>query len=271
MQNQPGIRDVSRLLDQLSLSESSSSLANRYQNSRPYPHLTIDNLFNSEQLAAVLQEMSHTRRSDWVHHNTQNLEKLGQKSAAGLGPAGFQLVALLHSAPFLYLLSEITGIWNLLPDPYMHGAGYSIIPPKGKFDVHIDSNADLTSGLIRRLALIIYLNHDWTPEYGGQLELWNEDASRKEAEIEPIFNRTLLMNISETSYHGINPVVEPTGRSRYSFMIYYNTAGNILGKEMGVHSSLYAPDCYKPKHTARSLVRKWTPPVFYDFVRQRIR
>ncbi|WP_433983079.1 hypothetical protein RBB78_15595 [Tunturiibacter empetritectus] len=74
--------------------------------------------------------MSHTRKSDWVHHNTQNLEKLGQKSAAGLGPAGFQLVALLHSAPFLYLLSEITGIWNLLPDPYMHGAGYSIIPQK---------------------------------------------------------------------------------------------------------------------------------------------
>src|ERR1700734_3474284 len=64
----------------------------------------------------------------------------------------------------LYLLSEITGIWNLLPDPYMHGAGYSIIPPKGKFDVHIDSNADLTNGLIRRLALIIYLNRDWSPD-----------------------------------------------------------------------------------------------------------
>jgi hypothetical protein len=271
MQNETGIRQVSRLLDQLSLSESSSSLANRYQNNRPFPYLTIDNLFDREQLTAVLEEMSQTRGSDWIRHNSKNLEKLGQKSAAGLGPAGFQLVALLHSAPFLYLLSEITGIWNLLPDPYMHGAGYSIIPPKGKFDVHIDSNADITSGLIRRLALIIYLNHDWTPDYGGQLELWNEDATRKEAAIEPIFNRTLLMAISETSYHGINPVVEPSGRSRYSFMIYYNTAGSILGKEMGVHSSLYAPDCYRPRPTVRSLVRKWTPPVFYDFVRQRIR
>lgn len=271
MQNEQGIRDFSRLLDQLSLSESSENLADRYQKSAPFPHLTIDNLFKPEQLTAVLGEMSHTRKADWVHHNTENLEKLGQKSAAGLGDAGFQLVALLHSAPFLYLLSEITGIWNLLPDPYMHGAGYSIIPPNGKFDVHIDSNADLTSGLIRRLALIIYLNHDWSPDYGGQLELWNKDATHKEAEIQPVFNRTLLMNISETSYHGIKPVVEPSGRSRYSFMIYYNTAGAILGKEMGVHSSLYAPDCYKPKPTVRSLVRKWTPPVFYDFVRQRIR
>jgi 2OG-Fe(II) oxygenase superfamily len=271
MQNEPGIRDVSRLLDQLSIPESSADLAGRYQNSLPFPHLTIDNLFNSEQLTTVLNEMSQTRKSDWVHHNTQYLEKLGLKSAAALGPAGFQLVALLHSAPFLYLLSEITGIWNLLPDPYMHGAGYSIIPPKGKFDVHIDSNADITSGLIRRLALIIYLNHDWSPEYGGQLELWNKDATRKEVEIEPIFNRTLLMEISETTYHGINPVVEPSGRSRYSFMIYYNTAGRILGKELGVHSSMYAPDCYRPKPTVRSLVRMWTPPVFYDFVRQRIR
>jgi hypothetical protein len=54
-------------------------------------------------------------------------------------------------------------------------------------------------------------------------------------------------------------------------MVYYNTAGSILGKERGVHSSLYAPDCYRPKPTVRSLVRMWTPPVFYDFVRQRIR
>jgi hypothetical protein len=271
MQNEPGIRDVSRLLDQLSLSESSASLAQRYQTNSPFPHLTIDNLFNSEHLTSVLQEMSNTKRSDWVHHNTHNIEKLGQKSAAGLGEAGFQLVALLHSAPFLYLLSEITGIWNLLPDPYMHGAGYSIIPPKGKFDVHIDSNADLTNGLIRRLALIIYLNQDWSPEYGGQLELWNEDASRKVAEIEPAFNTTMLMEISETSYHGIKPVVEPSGRSRYSFMAYYNTSGNTLGKEMGVHSSVYAPECYRPRPSVRSLARRFTPPFVYDFVREKIK
>jgi hypothetical protein len=271
MQNESGIRDFSKLLDQLSIPESSTDLANRYRNGQPFPHLTIDNLFKPEQLTALVQEMSLARGSDWVHHSTQYLEKLGQKSAAGLGPAGFQLLALLHSAPFLYLLSEITGIWNLLPDPYMHGAGYSIIPPKGKFDVHIDANADITSGLVRRLAMIIYLNRDWSPKYGGQLELWNKDATRKEAEIEPIFNRSLLMEISETAYHGINPVVEPSGRSRYSFMIYYNTAGSILGKELGVHSSIYAPDCYRPKPSVRTVVRRWTPPVFYDFVRQRMK
>jgi hypothetical protein len=271
MQTEYGIRDVSRLLDQLSVPESSANLAGRYQNGRPFPYLTIDNLFNPKQLQAVLDEMSQTKKSDWVHHNTRNIEKLGQKSAASLGDAGFQLVSLLHSAPFLYLLSEITGIWNLLPDPYMHGAGYSIIPPRGKFDVHIDSNADRTSGLVRRLALIIYLNHDWSPEYGGQLELWNKDATGRVAAVEPLFNRTLLMEVSETSYHGINPVVEPSGRSRYSFMAYYNTAGSILGKEMGVHSSMYAPDCYQAKPNMRSLARKLTPPLFYDFVREKIR
>jgi len=271
MQNETSIRDVSTRLDQLSIPESSASLAERYRNNSPFPYLTIDNLFEPDRLTTVLNEMSVAKRSDWVYHNTHKIEKFGQKSAVLLGEAGFQLVALLHSAPFLYLLSEITGIWNLLPDPYMHGAGYSIIPPKGKFDVHIDSNEDLTSGLTRRLALIIYLNQDWSPQYGGQLELWNQDASRKVAEIEPVFNRTLLMEVSRTSFHGVNPVVEPSGRSRYSFMAYYNTAGSILGKEKGVHSSMYAPDIYGSKPTVRSLARKFTPPIFYDFVRQKIK
>lgn len=224
-------------------------------------------MFDPMLLENLLAEMSPTESSRWVHHNTRECDKLGQKSAASLGDTGFQLVSFLHSAPFLYLLSEITDIWNLLPDPYMHGAGYSIIPSDGKFDVHVDLNADLTNGLTRRLVLIIYLNKNWKPEYGGQLEFWNQDATQKLGAIEPAFNRTLLMEISDLNYHGIAPVVEPNGRSRYSFMLYYNTAGEILGKDAGVHSSMYAPACYRPKQTVRTLARRWMPPAIYDRLR----
>jgi Rps23 Pro-64 3,4-dihydroxylase Tpa1-like proline 4-hydroxylase len=270
MENLQGIRGIAGRLAQLSLPESSAALASRYRQNVPFPHLVIDDLFDPEALAALRTEMFQTKNSDWFHHQTQQIEKLGQKSAIGLGETGFQLIALLHSAAFLYLLSEITGIWNLLPDPYLHGAGFSMIPPGGKFDVHVDLNADATTGLVRKLALIIYLNPDWKPEYGGHLELWDKELTGSVAAIEPVFNRVVLMEISDTGFHGITPVTEPSGRSRCSFMIYYNTAGIAVGKELGVHNSMYAPMCYRPKPSLRSLARKVTPPILYDFVRRKM-
>jgi Rps23 Pro-64 3,4-dihydroxylase Tpa1-like proline 4-hydroxylase len=94
----------------------------------------------------------------------------------------------------------------LLPDPYLQGAGFHIVPNGGKFDVHVDRNTAYDTGLIRRLALIIYLNKDWAPEYGGQLELWNSDASRREVSIVPSFNRTVIFELTEESFHGVSEV-----------------------------------------------------------------
>jgi hypothetical protein len=269
MLKENSIRELPTILDQLSGLDSTATLASRFQSAQPFPHLVFENLFNPEQLEAVLNEGLVRGKSEWVYHNTQNIAKLGQKSAATLGEAGYELVSLLHSAPFLYLLSEITGIWNLLPDPYMHGAGYSIIPSEAKFDVHLDANADTTTGLTRRLALLIYLNHDWSPEYGGQLELWGSGDSSQNVVVTPDFNTTVLMEISDRALHGINPVREPHGRSRVSFMAYYNTSGPILSKEMGVHGSLYAPVCYKQKPTLQQILRRWVPPAIFDYLHER--
>jgi len=269
MIEEDSITGLPTILDQLSELESTAALASRFQTNRPFPHLLLENLFNPEQLELVLNEGLARSKSEWVYHNTQNIAKLGQKSAATLGAAGFQLVSLLHSAPFLYLLSEITGIWNLLPDPYMHGAGYSIIPSGAKFDAHLDANADTTTGLTRRLALLIYLNHDWSPEFGGQLELFGEGDLAQNVKITPYFNTSVLMEISDRALHGITPVVAPRGRSRVSIMAYYNTAGPILSKEMGVHGSLYAPACYRQKPTLHQLIRRWLPPVLFDYIHER--
>src|SRR5690606_34215472 len=105
---------------------------------------------------------------------------------------GFDVTALLHSAPFLSFLTAVTGITELLPDPYLQGGGYSCIPPGGFFNVHVDRNVAYETGLLRRLAFIVYLNKAWRPEYGGQLELWNQDGTQREVVVEPAFNRAIL-------------------------------------------------------------------------------
>ena len=97
------------------------------------------------------------------------------------------------------------------------GGGYHLIRPGGKLAVHADFNQS-DDGLYRRLNMLVYLNEGWTEEDGGHLELWDREHSVKR--ILPIFNRTVVFETSETSFHG-HPIPLPGPRSRRSVAAYY--------------------------------------------------
>jgi Rps23 Pro-64 3,4-dihydroxylase Tpa1-like proline 4-hydroxylase len=257
-------RDIaSVLIDQIALPDRVAHLSNSFRAAKPFPHIVIDNMFSNELLDHLTGEMPSMNADHWVHENNEQLEKYILRSAVELGKSGFQLAALLHSASFLYLLSELTGIWELLPDPYLQGSGYHLMPRGSKFDVHVDRNTAYETGLTRRLSLIIYLNKNWKPEYGGQLELWNSDATRREAVVEPIFNRTVIFEIAEGHFHGVpNIVACPKGRSRNCFLVYYHTVGNKGRRVDPPHSSIYAPSFYRREGSVvRKVMRDLAPPI----------
>jgi hypothetical protein len=240
------------------------NLADIFKAAQPFPHLVIDNMFADTLLDKLVDEIPPMTDDHWVHHDDERVEKYGLRSAVELGETGVQLVAVLHSAAFLYLLSELTGIWQLLPDPYLQGGGYSLIPEGAKFDVHCDRNTAYETGLTRRLSLIIYLNKGWRHEYGGQLELWNSDGSRCEAAIEPLFNRTIIFEIGDRNYHGVpEPIAAPLRRSRDSFTVYYHTA-RPDGRNVSPHTSLYAPAIYrKNKSALYKVIKDVAPPILW--------
>lgn len=260
---------MSPLGDTVTLTERVESLALRYRDAKPFPYLTIDNMFSSALLDQLIDEIPPMTDAHWVHHDHEHEEKYGQRSALDLGQAGFRLTTFLHSAAFLYFLSEVTGIWRLLPDPYLQGSGYSLMPTGSKFDVHIDRNTAYETGLLRRIALIIYLNKDWQHEYGGQLELWNPEGTKCEVAIEPLFNRTAIFEVSERSYHGVPATIKaPFARSRNSFIVYYHTASTDEGK-VAPHTSIYAPAHYQQnQRTVRKLVKDLMPPVLLRRLRK---
>jgi hypothetical protein len=253
---------VSPLGDTVTLTENIDRLASSYRDAKPFPYLVIDNMFSNVLLDQLMDEIPPVNDDHWVHHDHEHEEKYGLRSALDLGPSGFRLTTLLHSAAFLYFLSEVTGIWRLLPDPYLQGSGYSLMPEGSKFDVHIDRNTAYETGLLRRIALIIYLNKDWKHEYGGQLELWNLEGTRCESAIEPLFNRTAIFEVSERSYHGVPaPIAAPFGRSRNSFIVYYHTAASDQGN-VAPHTSIYAPARYRQKQPLlRKLIKDVMPPI----------
>jgi hypothetical protein len=258
-----------RLKRPIRLPDTAENLHAQYATARPFPHLILDGLFSDESLKDLISEIPSLRDDRWVHHEERRLTKSNLRSAVDLGEIGYQHLSFLHSAAFLYLLAELTGIWHMVPDPYLSGAGYHVVPAGGRFDVHADRNVDHNTGLTRRLAMITYLNKNWRPEYGGQLELWSTDASKCQVVVEPVFNRTILFEVADQNFHGVRPV-EKEGVERKSFATYFHTVGLSDGKASAPHNSIYAPTFYRKRPELKEIVFDCIPPLLLRGI-QRIR
>jgi hypothetical protein len=78
---------------------------------------------------------------------------------------------------------------------------------------------------------LIFLNKNWKEEYGGKVELWNKDVTKLGQAYLPIFNRCVIFETSEISYHGYSTITVPEGETRKSFYSYYYTPiGDYKGK-----------------------------------------
>jgi len=225
--------------DRIRLPTRIEELRRAYRNTTPFPHVVIDDLFSPAILDSVLEEMAGLDDSKWLLVESPPHERIRRmRSAVELGAAGSQLVSLLHGASFLYLLSEITGIWQLLPDPYLQGAGYASMKRGDFFNVHSDRNVAYDTGLSRRLAMIVFLNKSWDPNYNGQLELWNDDGTRCDVSVQPDYNRTVIFEVADPNYHGV-PRRLPVRRSQPAILHRLLPHSWERG-EVGCHPSLLA-------------------------------
>ena len=128
----------------------------------------------------------------------------------------------IHSDRFVRFLGDVTGIDPIFADPELRGGGLHSSWRGGYLNVHTDFNFHPNEDTHRRLNLIVYLNEDWQEEWGGALELWNADVSKCEARFLPKFNRAVLFETSEISFHGHpTPLNCPEGVTRKSIAVYY--------------------------------------------------
>lgn len=270
---EPTTRLFTSLGGMVNLPRSVEALRTTYRDARPFPHLILDNLFPADILDCLLEEMSGLREQQWRLVESRSRERVRRmRSIDELGASGTQLVNLLHGAAFLYLLSELTGIDELLPDPYLQGAGYAAMHPGDFFAIHSDRSVAYETGLTRRLALIVFLNKGWDRSYNGQLELWNPEATRCEVSVEPAYNRTVIFEVAVPNYHGVPaPIACPVGLSRKSFIVYFHTVG-IRGKgDVIPHSSIFARDRHREHSKLARLAREVTPPLLFNLAKKLIR
>lgn len=128
-----------------------------------------------------------------------------------------------NSDLFCEFLSDLTGLDNIIHNEKLSGGGMHLIRSGGKLNTHIDFNnkGDLT----RVLNVLFFLNKDWKDEYGGHLELWSLDDNGKLKvckKVKPVFNRLVIFNTSNKSFHGHpHPLQTPPDITRKSMASYF--------------------------------------------------
>lgn len=125
------------------------------------------------------------------------------------------------------LVEEITQVPDQIGDPGLYAGGLSMMRPGDFLDPHIDNSHDQNRELYRRLNLLYYVTPDWKREDGGHLELWDK-LVKENVTIESRFNRLVLMETNNLSWHSVSPV-KKSGGLRKCVSNYYFSKESPLG------------------------------------------
>lgn len=198
-----------------------------YLSGSPFPHAQLDGFFSDQALEDVLDSFPALDDPRWDRRDDVGIQvKLRStwKTELDIPPKILLVVQVLQSGRFVRLLSEYTGIHGLMPDYWFGGGGLNQILPGGELAIHVDGTHNDDLQAYRRVNLIVFLNKDWREEYGGHLELWDEECRGCVTRIAPTFNTIALFNTSDLTYHGHPyPLSCPEGMSRKSLILYYYT------------------------------------------------
>lgn len=213
-----------------------ATLAQEFDNGKPFRNIKIDG-FLDENFANQLYD-----NFPGFDKMSRNYAGLNENKSEGAGfekfhPSFSQLRSELSSEKFYDALSKITGIENLFSVEDALGMGVHQGGDGSYLDVHIDFNIHHIRNIHRRVNLLIFMNKNWKEEYGGAIELWNQDVSRLENSYMPLFNRCVIFETNEISYHGYSRIHLPEGETRKSFYAYFYT--DLREGSTGYHDTVF--------------------------------
>jgi len=229
-----------------------------FANAQPFRYLVIDNFFEPPYAQQLLDAFPPFERGNFVGDDGTEGNKSTLARIRSLGPAYVALDEMIQSREFLAWLGQATGIDELLYDPYYLGGGTHENRDGQGLQTHIDFNIHPSEQWHRRLNLIVYLNHEWDEAWGGNLDLYRDpyNDTRPAARIAPTFNRCVVFETTEHSWHGFDSIALPAERrdlSRRSVALYFYTKERPVEEIAGKHSTHYVdpqlPERFVEGHT----------------------
>jgi len=193
---------------------------------KPFNHCVIDNFFRTDVAKALCNKFPKYSSELWHEYKNQLEDKKTCNNWNYFDELTYQVFTFLNSNSFLDLLSKNLKI-KLLSDPGLHGGGWHVHANNGNLNPHLDYTIHPKMKYQRRLNLIIYLEESYKDKYGGHLGFWSHDKKNYLPknlikEIYPKFNRAVIFDTSQNSWHGLSTIVKvPKNKLRKSIAIYY--------------------------------------------------
>lgn len=192
-----------------------------YTAGTPFPLLIIDDfLCNSYSKildldVLISHQQSKEKSSDFIFakekFETPDFERISNGMA--------QLYKELVGARFNDWLNYVVDS-DVFIDAEFAGGGLHQGGEASYLDMHVDfSRHPKNQNWIRELNLLLYLNKNWKPSYGGSLDLQNKFTGVSRS-IEPVANRMVIMLTKEHTLHGYKPISFPKGLYRTSIASY---------------------------------------------------
>src|SRR5215213_947541 len=143
-------------------------LLSAFRDAEPFPLLVLDDFlvpsFADELLAEFPSLEAMPRSRDYVFGKKHELSSVDAQ-----GSAGPRLSELVLSDGFESFLRQATG-FDVFVDPAFFGGGFHQGGDGSFLDMHVDFNVHPEHpDWLRTLNILLYLNRDWRPEWGGEL------------------------------------------------------------------------------------------------------
>lgn len=214
-------------------------LNNTFVGTPPYPMIVLDNFLPKEIIQNLNNECQSTADLYWTQF-TRNGSYMKECRNLSVLPVASDFVNQMNSALILEWLSELTGIRDLIPDPYIIGGGYSKSFTGDCLKIHTDFNWNEKLKLHRILSFIIYLTPDWDEDWGGDLQFTDFNREKVLQKISPKYNRAVIWRYHKLGFHGYpEPLTCPQNVSRNTFRLFYYYSNSTHLEDDRPHRSLY--------------------------------
>jgi hypothetical protein len=251
--------------DEARLTALAAAQAAAYQSATPFPHVVIDDFLPDDVIARIIEEFPGPKDVDWQRFDADTEVKLATDDIQVVPPYTRHVLDQFNSETMVDFLEQLTGISGLIPDPHFWGGGLHQIERGGHLKVHSDFNWHEELLLDRRLNLIVYLNEDWDPAWGGGLELWDRDMTACQERVVPVANRCVIFNTTDFSLHGHpDPLDCPPERTRRSMALYYYSNGRPAEELSTSRSTDFRPrpgETWRRQPGTGSRYAQWIPPA----------
>ncbi|MEL7029355.1 MAG: 2OG-Fe(II) oxygenase [Pseudomonadota bacterium] len=203
------------------LDSGQSAAEQTWRDAVPFPIVVLDDFLLPESAEELLRDFPDpdreplNRSRDYVFAKN----KYEKSDIGSVSPAFGRLADDLTSDRFSKFLHAVTGR-EIRIDETFHGGGCHAGGEGSYLDMHTDFDMHPMRPTWRREAnILVYLNKDWRKAYGGELRLRRRETGRAR-EIEPVFNRCVLMQTSGETIHGYSRIAFPPGNYRRSIAAY---------------------------------------------------